>query len=147
MKNRILPLIRKGSPASSALTGAGRALPIVMGYIPIGFAFGVLAQKAGISTANTLLLSVMVYAGSAQLIAVGLIAYTFWLGMWAWPFGSGIAPHCVHVPPSFVVFQIVPSFHVPAKTTPDEFTARDRTSEDTPGPLVGIQNAFCDPAF
>ena len=74
MKNRILPLIRKGSPASSALPGAGRALPIVMGYIPIGFAFGVLAQKAGISTANTLLLSVMVYAGSAQLIAVGLIA-------------------------------------------------------------------------
>jgi 4-azaleucine resistance transporter AzlC len=45
-----------------------------MGYIPIGFAFGVLAQKAGLSTANTLLLSAMVYAGSAQLIAVGLIA-------------------------------------------------------------------------
>jgi 4-azaleucine resistance transporter AzlC len=60
--------------ASSALIGAARALPIVMGYIPIGFAFGVLAQKAGLSTANTLLLSVMVYAGSAQLIAVGLIA-------------------------------------------------------------------------
>ena len=57
-----------------ALAGATRALPIVMGYIPIGFAFGVLAQKAGISTTNTLLLSIMVYAGSAQLIAVGLIA-------------------------------------------------------------------------
>jgi 4-azaleucine resistance transporter AzlC len=63
-----------GGPASSALAGAARALPIVMGYIPIGFAFGVLAQKAGLSTVNTLLLSVMVYAGSAQLIAVGLIA-------------------------------------------------------------------------
>jgi len=74
MKNFILPRLREGSRASAALTGAGRALPIVMGYIPIGFAFGVLAQKAGLSTANTLLLSVMVYAGSAQLIAVGLIA-------------------------------------------------------------------------
>jgi 4-azaleucine resistance transporter AzlC len=63
-----------GGPPSSALTGAVRALPIVMGYIPIGFAFGVLAQKAGLTTLNTLLLSVMVYAGSAQLIAVGLIA-------------------------------------------------------------------------
>ncbi len=74
MKNPTLPLFKEGGPASAALAGAGRALPIVMGYIPIGFAFGVLAQKAGLSTANTLLLSVMVYAGSAQLIAVGLIA-------------------------------------------------------------------------
>jgi 4-azaleucine resistance transporter AzlC len=54
--------------------GVSRALPIALGYVPIGFAFGVLAQKAGISTANTLLLSLMVYAGSAQLVAVGLIA-------------------------------------------------------------------------
>jgi 4-azaleucine resistance transporter AzlC len=56
-----------------AANGAGAALPIVMGYIPVGFAFGVLAQKAGISTVNTLLFSILVYAGSAQLIAAGLI--------------------------------------------------------------------------
>jgi 4-azaleucine resistance transporter AzlC len=55
------------------ITGAGAALPIVMGYVPVGFAFGVLAQKAGISPFNTLMLSIMVYAGSAQLIAAGLI--------------------------------------------------------------------------
>jgi LytR cell envelope-related transcriptional attenuator len=30
-----------------------------------------------------------------SVIAVGLVAYTFWLGMWAWPFGSGMAPGCV----------------------------------------------------
>jgi 4-azaleucine resistance transporter AzlC len=45
-----------------------------MGYVPIGFAFGVLAQQAGLSTLNTLLMSLLVYAGSAQLIAVGLYA-------------------------------------------------------------------------
>jgi predicted branched-subunit amino acid permease len=56
------------------LTGITRAIPIVLGYIPIGFAFGVLAQKAGISLINTLLMSLLVYAGSSQLIAVGLIA-------------------------------------------------------------------------
>lgn len=50
------------------------ALPIVFGYIPIGFAFGILARKAGISTGNTLAMSLLVYAGSAQLIAVGLFA-------------------------------------------------------------------------
>jgi 4-azaleucine resistance transporter AzlC len=54
--------------------GIARALPIVLGYLPIGFAFGVLAQKAGLTTLNTLLLSILVYAGSAQLIAVGLFA-------------------------------------------------------------------------
>jgi 4-azaleucine resistance transporter AzlC len=43
-----------------------------VGYIPIGLAFGVLAIKAGLSPANTMLLSLLVYAGSSQLIAVGL---------------------------------------------------------------------------
>ncbi|MBN1583654.1 MAG: AzlC family ABC transporter permease [Anaerolineae bacterium] len=56
------------------LGGLAQASPIVMGYIPIGFAFGVLAQKAGLSTWNAVLMSLLVYAGSAQLIAVGLFA-------------------------------------------------------------------------
>ena len=50
------------------------ALPIMLGYLPVGFAYGVLAHKAGLSTFNTLMMSVIVYAGSAQLIAVGLVA-------------------------------------------------------------------------
>lgn len=54
--------------------GIVAVIPIVLGYLPVGFAFGVLAQKAGISALNTLLLSLLVYAGSAQLIAVGLFA-------------------------------------------------------------------------
>ena len=48
--------------------------PIILGYIPVGFAYGVLAQKVGLSPLNTLLMSVLVFAGSAQLIAVGLMA-------------------------------------------------------------------------
>ncbi|MBG0770240.1 MAG: AzlC family ABC transporter permease [Anaerolineaceae bacterium] len=56
------------------LQGMVQAVPIVLGYIPVGFAYGVLAQKAGLSPFNTLLMSVIVYAGSAQLIAVGLIS-------------------------------------------------------------------------
>jgi len=54
-------------------SGVVHALPIVLGYIPIGIAFGILAQKAGLSTLNALLMSLIVFAGSAQLIAVGLI--------------------------------------------------------------------------
>lgn len=56
------------------IDGVVRAVPIVLGYIPIGFAYGVLAQQAGLSVTNTLLMSVMVYAGSSQLVAVGLFA-------------------------------------------------------------------------
>lgn len=61
-----------------ALAGIGRgirrALPIVLGYVPIGFAYGVLAGKSGISEANTLLMSLVVFAGSSQFIAIGLFA-------------------------------------------------------------------------
>ena len=56
------------------LAGITRATPIVLGYLPIGLAFGVLAQKAGLSPLNTMMMSLIVYAGSAQLIAVGLFA-------------------------------------------------------------------------
>ncbi len=58
----------------ACLLGARRALPIVLGYLPIGFAYGVLAGKAGLSPLNTLLMSVLVFAGSSQLIAIGLFA-------------------------------------------------------------------------
>ena len=61
--------------AESAMVSAFRqALPIILGYVPVGFAYGVLAQKSGLSDMNTILMSALVYAGSAQLIAVGLFA-------------------------------------------------------------------------
>lgn len=61
-----------GNRRGGVLQGMLNALPIVFGYIPIGLAFGVLAKKSGLSDTNTMLLSIMVYAGSAQLIAVSL---------------------------------------------------------------------------
>lgn len=68
--------MRKNQDAAKRgwLTGVAQATPIILGYIPIGLAFGVLAQKAGLSALNTLLMSMLVYAGSSQLIAVGLFA-------------------------------------------------------------------------
>lgn len=66
--------LRSKLAAHSWLRGISRAVPITLGYVPIGFAYGVLAQKAGLSTFNTLAMSIFVYAGSSQLIAVGLFA-------------------------------------------------------------------------
>ncbi|MBG0774672.1 AzlC family ABC transporter permease [Oleidesulfovibrio alaskensis] len=54
--------------------GMRRAVPIVLGYLPVGFAFGVLADKTGLSPLEAVFMSTAVFAGSAQLIAVGMLA-------------------------------------------------------------------------
>lgn len=54
--------------------GFYRSLPLVLGYFPIGFAFGVLAANTGLSLWECGLMSLFVYAGSSQLIALGLLA-------------------------------------------------------------------------
>jgi len=59
---------------SRSLTALAPALPVVMGYLPIGFAYGVLAINAGLTVTETVAMSVIVYAGSAQLMAVSLFA-------------------------------------------------------------------------
>jgi len=50
------------------------ALPVVLGYLPIGFAYGVLAANTGLTIVETVALSIFVFAGSSQLIAVALFA-------------------------------------------------------------------------
>ncbi|MEW6546216.1 MAG: AzlC family ABC transporter permease [Bacillota bacterium] len=61
--------------------GAQAALPIVLGYVPIGIAYGVVAGQAHLTTAETVAMSLIVFAGSAQFIAVGMLA----AGAGAWP--------------------------------------------------------------
>jgi 4-azaleucine resistance transporter AzlC len=50
------------------------AAPIMLGYAPIGAAYGLLAQQTGIGVWPTLCLSVFVYAGAAQFIAVSMLS-------------------------------------------------------------------------
>ncbi len=60
--------------------GIKRALPIVLGYVPVAFAFGVLAVKNDMSPAFAIALSVFLFAGSAQFVTAGL-----------WGAGVGVA--------------------------------------------------------
>ena len=53
--------------------GLNAGWPICLGYLPIGMAFGVLAQKAGLTPLQIGLMSIMVFAGSAQFIAVAML--------------------------------------------------------------------------
>ncbi|MBU2647440.1 AzlC family ABC transporter permease [bacterium] len=66
----ILKINSRISPGISE--GLKVAFPIIIGYIPIGIAFGVLSRKVGISVFNTVMMSLIVFAGSSQLIAVGM---------------------------------------------------------------------------
>lgn len=64
----------------SLRVGIQRALPIVLGYVPVAFAFGVLAVKNNISPGMAILMSAMLFAGSGQFVAVSL-----------WGAGVGVA--------------------------------------------------------
>lgn len=60
-------------PSIPLTAGLKAAWPICVGYVPIGLAFGVLAQKAGLSLVDIGLLSLLVFAGSSQFIAVSML--------------------------------------------------------------------------
>ncbi|MBI9051539.1 MAG: AzlC family ABC transporter permease [Anaerolineaceae bacterium] len=55
-------------------SGFKAASPIIVGYVPIGFAFGVLSASTGLSWFEAALMSLIVFAGSAQFIALDLLA-------------------------------------------------------------------------
>ena len=54
--------------------GATAAWPICLGYFPIGLALGVLAQQAGLPWWAVAMMSLLVFAGSAQFICVAMLA-------------------------------------------------------------------------
>ena len=68
------------SPHTEFWTGARDILPLIIGAIPFGIIFGALATSNGLSVGAALAMSALVFAGSAQFIAMGMIAAgTGWL--------------------------------------------------------------------
>lgn len=61
--------------------GLSRALPIVLGYLPVGFAFGVLATKNDIPPSLAVGMAVLMFSGSGQFVFASL-----------WGGGAGIWP-------------------------------------------------------
>ena len=61
-------------------SGIKMALPIVTGYVPVSFAFGVLAVNVGMTPLDALLMGLLYFAGSGQLMTVAMLASgTAWL--------------------------------------------------------------------
>lgn len=61
-------------PRSPVLDGALRALTLAPGILPLGMLFGAAAASAGLSPWAAAALSGLVFAGTAQFAAVGLVA-------------------------------------------------------------------------
>jgi 4-azaleucine resistance transporter AzlC len=53
--------------------GMKDALPVVLGYLPVGVAFGLLARNAGLTPSEVGLMSLLVYAGASQFLAIEMI--------------------------------------------------------------------------
>jgi 4-azaleucine resistance transporter AzlC len=56
------------------LDGLTASLPIVLGYFPIAFSFGVAATRAGFTATEATALSLVIYAGASQFLALALLS-------------------------------------------------------------------------
>jgi len=54
--------------------GLRTGLPVILGFVPVGIAYAIMAGQAGLTVAETIQMSVFVFAGASQMMAVGMLA-------------------------------------------------------------------------
>jgi hypothetical protein len=64
------PALRK----QEFLSGVRDTLPLLLGALPFGLIYGAVAATSGLSLAAAIAMSALVFAGSSQFIAIGLVA-------------------------------------------------------------------------
>jgi 4-azaleucine resistance transporter AzlC len=70
-----VPDIALGREATQFKKGIQAGISIGVGYFPIALTFGLLAKTSGLSIYETVLMSLIVFAGASQYISLSLIAY------------------------------------------------------------------------
>lgn len=90
------------------------AVPIVIGYVPMGAAYAILARQAGMGFFPTVLMSLIVFAGASQFIAVGLlsggatafevVATTLFVNLRHILMSASLSPHYRDAPRSLIPF-------------------------------------------
>ena len=93
----------------SFLSGVKAELPILLGVVPFGMIYGVLAVEGGLSAAQAESMSVIVFAGSAQFVMAQLfggqapmlviIATAVMLNLRHVLYSASIAPYLLHLRP------------------------------------------------
>lgn len=96
------------SPKTLFIKGIVDALPLIVGGIPFGIIFGTLSLNAGLDIWQTVGLSSIVFAGSAQFVAVGMLAAGTSLGFIVGAtlivnlrhliYAASLLPHVKHLP-------------------------------------------------
>jgi 4-azaleucine resistance transporter AzlC len=61
------------TPPPGISSGLAAALPVAVGYFPIAFSFGVASTQAGFTGIEAFALSLLVYAGASQFLALALL--------------------------------------------------------------------------
>lgn len=89
--------------------GITKTVPLALGVIPFGLAYGILAIQAGLTVVETTLMSVLVFAGASQLTAVVMlqsgagipliIASTFLINLRHLVMGLSISPYFTETTP------------------------------------------------
>lgn len=74
LANKKTETFDRASDNDTFIQGVKDCIPTLLGYLSIGFAAGVVQKTAGLSIAEIALISVLLYAGSAQFIAAGMMA-------------------------------------------------------------------------
>lgn len=54
--------------------GLRAGIPVILGFIPVGIAYAIMAKHSGFTSLETILMSVTVFAGASQIMAVGMYA-------------------------------------------------------------------------
>jgi len=93
---------------SPFLAGLRAAMPLWLGITPYGLAYGLLGQTVGLGAGGTLAMSVFVFAGSAQFVALGLLGAgasyasivlaTLVVNLRHLLYGASLAPHLQEQP-------------------------------------------------
>lgn len=96
------------SPRSACFAGVKAVVPLLIGAIPFGIIYGVLAVSAGIPIVLAQAISLIVFAGSAQFIAAQLIGAgasgfvivltTFVVNLRHALYSASLAPHVKELP-------------------------------------------------
>ena len=90
------------------LTGARDIAPLLLGAAPFGLIYGTMATASGLSATAAMAMSLIVFAGSAQFVAVGLFAVgtpmliiittTFIVNLRHMLYSATLLPHLKHLP-------------------------------------------------
>ena len=68
-------MVQKNHGTPSAFwRGVRLGIPVILGYIPVGIAYALIARQAGFSVLEACMMSVFVYAGASEMMAAGMYA-------------------------------------------------------------------------